>query len=86
MLNTNPSGDGRLLTVKQAAARLCCSQANLYTLIERGDLPVVAVGRRKGYRLDVADLDAFVAGRKVCYDAQLPTATERQKTLRHLQL
>jgi excisionase family DNA binding protein len=54
----------RLLTVREAAKRLCCSITNVYSLIDRGALPFVSVGNAKGYRIDPADIDAFIQERK----------------------
>jgi excisionase family DNA binding protein len=56
-----------LLTVKQAAQRLCCSAACVYALVASGELPVVRIGLQKGYRVDIRDLDAFVSDRKFRY-------------------
>lgn len=75
-------GDLQLLTIKQAANRLCCSAANVYALIETGVLAVVQVGRRKGYRIDLRDLEAFIQSRKFRYEA--PPVTKRTKALKHL--
>lgn len=73
----------RLLTVRQAAERLACSPANVYALIEAGDLPVVPVGKRKGYRLDERDLVRFVQGRKFVLR---PAETPGRVRLKHLKL
>ena len=54
----------RLLTVAEAAQFLGCSETNVYALIDGGDLPFVCIGRRKGYRLDRSDLEAFIERRK----------------------
>lgn len=70
----------QLLTVKQAAERLCCSAANVYTLIEAGSLAVVQVGHRKGYRIDLRDLDAFVHDRK--FQLQSPVHAKAPSSLR----
>jgi excisionase family DNA binding protein len=50
----------RLLTVAEAAQFLGCSETNVYALIDSGDLPFVSIGKRKGYRLDQMDLEAFI--------------------------
>ena len=54
-----PQFPARLLTVTEAAQFLGCSETNVYALIDGGDLPFVSIGRRKGYRLDRIDLEAF---------------------------
>lgn len=72
----------QLITVKQAAVRLSCSPANVYSLIETGKLAIVQVGKRKGYRIDLRDLDAFVQDRKFRFQA--PQATAPRQTLKHL--
>lgn len=54
----------KLLTVRETAERLRCSEANVYALIERGDLTVVRIGPSKGYRVTPDDLAAFIESRK----------------------
>jgi len=72
----------QLLTVTQAADRLCCSAANVYALIEAGAIAIVQVGKRKGYRIDLRDLEAFVSDRKYRYAAARPM--QSQGRLKHL--
>lgn len=74
----------QLLTVKQAANRLCCSAANVYALIETGRLAVVSVGKSKGYRIDLRDLEAFVNQRKFRF--QTPRPVVPKTTLKHIKL
>ena len=50
--NTDPDA---LLTVKQVAARLGCSQATVYMLLDRGELPFVPIGMTKGYPAELTD-------------------------------
>jgi hypothetical protein len=60
---------------------------NVYGLIERGQLAVVCVGRRKGYRIDGRDLEAFIDHRRVLL--REPTADRRavpSPRLKHLEL
>ncbi|MEZ6052576.1 MAG: excisionase family DNA-binding protein [Planctomycetaceae bacterium] len=45
------SANRRLLTIREAAGLLCCSEANVYALKEAGELPFVCVGVQ-GYRID----------------------------------
>ena len=47
-----------LLSIKDAAARLACSEAMLRKWIHRGKLPTVKVGRLTRIRL--SDLEAWV--------------------------
>jgi excisionase family DNA binding protein len=50
----------RLLTVKQAADRLGCSQRAVYRLIEAGKIPFVMIGRsERSKRIRPDDLRAF---------------------------
>ena len=76
------SDDLQLLTVKQAAQRLGCSLTNVYNLIDSGQLAVVPVGQRKGYRIDMRDLGEFVDQRKFRFQAPLPIKTSVQ--LKHI--
>jgi excisionase family DNA binding protein len=76
-------GDGfQLLTIKQAAARLCCSVANVYVLVASGELPVVRIGCQKGYRVDSRDLDSFVTNRKFRYRQTVQISPAKFKHLR----
>ena len=54
-----------LLPVSDVARILVCSEANVYSLIDAGELPYVPIGKSKGYRIDPADLTAFIQKRKV---------------------
>lgn len=72
------------MTVVDVAERLGCSRANVYALISRGFLPVVCVGRSKGYRIDLQDLERFIEQRKVQYEPPSPTAPYPQ--LKHIRL
>lgn len=86
MLNDPTNNDLQLLTVKQAAAKLCCSVANVYALIESGSLAIVTVGKRKGYRIDLRDLDSFVQGRKIRYQVPQKLTSRTRFNLKHLKL
>ncbi len=74
----------RLLTVAQTASLLGCSEANIYGLLESGDLAYVLIGRRKGYRIDRADLEAFITSRKR-KQAAAPVSAPRPR-LKHIRL
>ena len=52
-----------LLTVTQAARRLSLGRATTYQLVQRGELPVVRIGR--AVRVPVRALEAWVAQRTV---------------------
>jgi excisionase family DNA binding protein len=82
MRTTDRDDDLLLLTIKQVAARLGCSMANVYLLVAGGELPVVRVGRFKGYRVDYRDLESFVNDRKFRYAAQAPRPARLK--LKHL--
>lgn len=73
-----------LLTVQQAAARLCCSPANVYALIGAGELPFVCVGSAKGYRIDPKDLEAFVDRRKQAKQPRGKCALPPRPHLKHI--
>lgn len=51
----------QLLTIPQAAERLCLSVDFTYRLAERGDLPVTRIGRR--VLVSEEALSAFIASR-----------------------
>ncbi len=72
------------MSVREVADRLGCSQANVYGLINRGFLPVIRVGRSKGYRVDPNDLEAFLRQRKVQYEAAEPVAPRPR--LKHIKI
>jgi len=74
----------RLLTVSQAAEYLGCSRANVYTLINAGELPVVAVGKSRGYRIDRQDIDAFIDRRKTCKESGKPASLASRPRLKHI--
>ncbi|MBX3436063.1 MAG: helix-turn-helix domain-containing protein [Planctomycetaceae bacterium] len=74
----------RLLSVAQAARFLGCSEANVYALLETGELAYVPIGRRKGYRIDILDLESFIEGRKK-KQAAAPVKVPRPR-LKHIRL
>ncbi|MCY3559917.1 MAG: helix-turn-helix domain-containing protein [bacterium] len=51
----------RFMTVAEVAALMRVSTMTVYRLIKSGDLPAVRFG--KSYRLDEADVDAYLADR-----------------------
>jgi hypothetical protein len=64
--------------------RMGCSPANVYALIVAGELAIVQVGRRKGYRIDLRDLAKFIDSRKFRSAARSPV--QRPARLRHIKL
>lgn len=59
-----PVAAAGLMTVRDVAKFVGCSVANVYGLIETGELPVIAIGKTRGYRIDRHDLDEFLRRRK----------------------
>ena len=82
--NTSAFPQRRLLTIKETAEMLGCSEANVYSLLEAGDMPYVTIGRRKGYRIDLLDIDRFIAQRKQ-QPVAAPIKVPRPR-LKHIQL
>ena len=74
----------QLLSVNAAAVLLGCSRANIYGLIEAGELPVVAVGKSRGYRIDRRDIEAFIDRRKTCKGARKPAPPPPRPRLKHI--
>jgi excisionase family DNA binding protein len=59
---SKPKPERRLLSTTQAAEYLCVSGATIRRLIYAGELPVIRTF--KHYRVDVRDLDDFIAKHK----------------------
>lgn len=71
--DSESTGSGRrLLTIKEVAQLLGCSEANVYALKTVGELPFVQIGIRKGYRIDSRDLDLFIERRKTQSEVPAP--------------
>jgi excisionase family DNA binding protein len=51
-----------LLTVPEIAARIALSNATVYRMLERGEIPCVSIGR--SLRVPPADLEAFIVSRR----------------------
>jgi excisionase family DNA binding protein len=73
-----------LLTITETAEFLGCSRANVYALIDVGDLPVISIGKSRGYRVDRRDLENFLQIRKK-QKAAVPVKLPRLK-LKHIRL
>jgi excisionase family DNA binding protein len=58
----SPAGARLLLTPREAAGALSVCEKTLWSLTKRGELPAVRIGR--SVRYDLADLRAFIEGRK----------------------
>ena len=82
--NSTSGNANRLVTVKQAAELLGCSEANVYSLLDGGELPFVCVGKSKGYRIDPADITRFIDKRKIQREGATPKAPRPQ--LKHIKL
>ncbi len=76
----------QLLTVAEAATYLGCSRANVYALIDSGELPVVTIGKSRGYRIDRSDIDAFIQRRKTCKGDPKPAPPVSRPRLKHIRL
>lgn len=74
----------RLLTVSETAALLGCSRANVYGLIDAGELPVIAIGKSRGYRIDRKDIEEFIDRRKTCKEGRKPAPPAPRPKLKHI--
>ena len=83
-VTNNDMLESRLLTVEKVARFLGCSAANVYGLIDSGALPFVSIGIRKGYRIDIKDIESFIQDRKQ-HKSQQSSPAPRPK-LKHLRL
>ncbi len=54
--------EGRLMTLKETAAYLNLSQAEVYSLARSGELPAVKIGARGSWRVDRRRLETFLDG------------------------
>lgn len=59
--SARPEAGTLLVDLREAARLLCVSPRTVWTLKDRGELPVVYIGRSVRFR--VTDLEAFVAAR-----------------------
>lgn len=73
-----------LLTVAEVAKILGCSPANVYALIEKGELPYIRTGSSKGYRVHPDDLASFIQSRRVQNEGEKTKAPRPQ--LKHLRI
>ncbi len=75
-----------LMTVKEAARFLGCSQTNVYALIDAGELVVIAIGKSRGYRIDRRDIDAFIQRRRFRKEGRKPAVPTPRPRLKHIKL
>ena len=64
----DPAADCALLTYQDAARRLAVSDRTVWSLVKRGELPVVKIGA--AVRIDPADLLAYIAAQKTPLDGR----------------
>ena len=62
LLRALDGGAGRLLSIREVAARLGVSTAAVYGLCDRGELAYVRISN--AYRVRPADLDQFIEQRR----------------------
>jgi excisionase family DNA binding protein len=82
----HPNSETRLLTVKETATLLGCSRANVYALIDAGELPVISIGKSRGYRIDRQDIEQFIERRKTCKGGRKPAPPAPRPKLKHIRL
>jgi excisionase family DNA binding protein len=83
---STPDSETRLLTVNETATLLGCSRANVYALIDAGELPVISVGKSRGYRIDRQDIEQFIERRKTCKEGRKPAPPATRPRLKHIKL
>lgn len=76
----------RLLTITETAELLGCSRANVYGLIDAGELPVIAIGKSRGYRIDRRDIEEFLQRRKIHKGGGKPAQPATRPRLKHIKL
>ena len=54
------SGTPRFLTLADVAEVLNTSSAQVYALVRRGDLPAIKIGGRGQWRVESAQLEAYI--------------------------
>lgn len=73
------------LTVSQVAERLNCSQANIYSLLEKGELGCVKIGANGGgLRVSDVMLEAFLESRREHHGKNVPPVSARTSPFKHL--
>ena len=78
--------DPQLLSIVETAALLGCSRANVYALVNAGELPVIAIGKSRGYRIDRRDIEEFLQRRKFYKEGRQPAPPSARPRLKHIKL
>ena len=86
LISTSNSDCLKLLTISEVAVVLGCSAANVYRLIDTGELPVIAVGKSRGYRIDRRDIDEFINRRKTRNVGEKSHTPIPRPRLKHIRL
>ncbi len=76
----------QLLSIVETAALLGCSRANVYALVNAGELPVISIGKSRGYRIDRRDIEEFLQRRKFCKEGRQPAPPSPRPRLKHIKL
>jgi excisionase family DNA binding protein len=50
-----------ILTINQVSARLSCSRAHVYNMIESGRLPAFKIGEKRGFRIYERDVNHIMS-------------------------
>jgi len=64
----------KLLTVANVAEILSISKSLVYGLVDKGEMPYIAVGQSKAIRFAPEDIEAFIRSRKVQNEGSKPNA------------
>jgi excisionase family DNA binding protein len=64
----------RFLTVADAADVLATSQVQIMAMIRRGELRAIQIGGRGQWRVEVAELENYIADAYKRYDSQQSTS------------
>jgi excisionase family DNA binding protein len=63
-----------------------CSNANLYALIAAGELPVIAVGKSRGYRIARQAIEEFLRRRTILKNGHPSIVARPRRILKHIKL
>jgi excisionase family DNA binding protein len=69
-LMAGTDGQPRFLTLADVAEILNTSQAQVYALVRRGELRAIKIGGRGQWRVETAELEAFIARMYAQTDAE----------------
>jgi excisionase family DNA binding protein len=73
-------GQPRFLTLADVAEILNTSQAQVYALVRRGELRAIKIGGRGQWRVETAELEAFIERMYAQTDAETGAQTGRTKS------